>query len=311
MAVFLASIYCTAASAAYPDKPIRIIVGSGAGGGGDTVARLVADNLTKKLGVALVIENRPGASGNIGAASVAQAKPDGYTLLFAYSGHVINPALFKDMPFDTVHDFRAVSKLGSPQSILVVNPSVPANTVREFIELARKNPEKYSMAALFGTDYYIAERLLEQKENVKFLFVPYKGGAAALNDVLSGQVSAMVNTAGATAPFVKAGRVRALAIVNSERSHLLPDVPTLAEQGVDISIGGWYALLAPAGVPDPVIDKLNQAIKSMLKEEAVVARLRDFGVEPGYVAPREFDRFIASEVDRWKAFFAKMAIKQQ
>ncbi|WP_233236556.1 tripartite tricarboxylate transporter substrate binding protein [Bordetella sp. LUAb4] len=296
----------------YPDKPIRLIVGSNTGGGGDTTARVVAEALSKKLGTSIIVDNRPGASGNIGAAFVARAEPDGYTLLFAYTGHVINPALFSNMPFDTVKDFRAVGKIGDNQSMLVVNEKIPAQTLAEFIGLARKQPDHYSFASLFGTDQYMTARLLAQSQDVKFLFVPYKGNAAALNDVLSGQVDAMVNTVGVTAPFVRAGKLRALAVMSKTRSSLLPEVPTLQEAGVQgVASGGWYGLMAPAGVSDAVIAKLGAALAAVLTEKKVGEDMRKLGVEPSYVPAQAFDAFIKAEVPRWQKFTADAGIRPE
>lgn len=298
--------------AGYPDKPIRLIVGSNTGGGGDTTARLVAEALGKKLGTSIIVDNRPGASGNIGAAAVARADPDGYMLLFAYTGHAINPALFSNMPFDTVKDFRAVGKIGDNQSVLVANPNVPVKDVAEFIALAKKQPGHYSFASLFGTDQYMTARLLAQAQDLKFLFVPYKGNAAALNDVLSGQVDVMINTIGVTAPFVQTGKLRALAVTSKGRSNLLPNVPTLAEAGVQgVVSGGWYALMAPAGVPDAVIAKLDSALQAVLAEPELGEDLRKLGVEPSYLSAREFDAFIKAEVPRWQKFTAETGIKPE
>lgn len=300
------------AHAEYPDKSIRLIVGSNTGGGGDTTARLVAEAMSRKLGVSVIVENRPGASGNIGAGVVARSDPDGYTLLFAYSGHVINPALFKDMPFDTAKDFRAVGKIGDNQSVLIVNPRMPAKSVEELVGMVREKPGHYSFAALFGTDQYMTGRLLALKENLKLLFVPYKGNASALNDVLGGQVDAMVNTVGVTAPFIRAGKVRALAVFGKSRSTLIPDVPTLDEAGVHgVPSGGWYALMAPAGVPDSVIGTLTAALKTVLSEDSVPANLRKLGVEPNYVEPSAFDQFIAAEIPRLQKFTADAGIKPE
>jgi tripartite-type tricarboxylate transporter receptor subunit TctC len=300
------------ARAQFPDHPIRLIVGSNTGGGGDTTARIVAEALSRKLGASIVVENRPGASGNIGAAYVAHADPDGYTLLLAYTGHVSNPALFKSMPFDTVKDFRAVGKIGDNQSVLLVNSKVPARTMKEFIELVRKQPDHYSFGAMLGSDQYMSGRWLERAQGLRFLVIPYKGNAGAMNDVLGGQVDFMANTVGVSAPFVTSGKVRALAVMGAKRSSLLPEVPTLAEAGVQGAAGGgWYALMAPAATPDATIAKLTEAMKSVLAEASVQADLRRLGVEPNYVAPGEFDAFIAKEVPRVQKFAAEIGIKPE
>jgi tripartite-type tricarboxylate transporter receptor subunit TctC len=300
------------ARAAFPDKPIRLVVGSNTGGGGDTTARIVADGLARQLDTSIIVDNRPGASGNIGAGLVARANPDGYTLLFAYSGHVINPALFKDMPFDTVKDFRAIGKIGDNQSVLIVNPGVPAHTAPEFVALAKKNPGHVSFGALFGTDQYMTAKVLERVEHIDLLMVPYKGNGPALTDLMSGQVNSMINTVGASAPLIRAGKVRALAVTSATRSSLLPDVPTLAEAGIEgVGGGGFYAVMAPAGVPDAVVKRLSAALQAALAQDDVDANLRKIGVEPAYVGPREFDAFIAREVPRWQTFTRDAGIKAE
>ncbi|OWT53727.1 Bug family tripartite tricarboxylate transporter substrate binding protein [Candidimonas nitroreducens] len=307
--VMLCSSYFVAAHAKYPERPIRLIVGSAPGGGGDAVARVMAESLSKKLDTPIIVENRPGASGNIGELAVAHAAPDGYTLLFAYTGHVINPSLFKDPSFDTAKYFRGIARIGSPQSVLVANPKVPAKNLPDFISLIAKEPGHYSMASMFGTDQYVAAQALVHNQKLKVLFVPYKGNGPALIDVISGQVSAMINTVGVSVPFIRSGKLRALAIVDSKRSSLLPDVPTLQEQGVTgVESTAWYGLLAPVDTSDDVVAKLSHAVKASLDDAAVVKRLRNLGVEPKYLANHQFDKYIQSELMRWKEFFDKTGI---
>jgi tripartite-type tricarboxylate transporter receptor subunit TctC len=289
------------AAASYPDHPIRLIIGSGTGGGGDTIARLVAEPLSKALGVAVIPDNRPGASGNIGANVVAKSEPDGYTLLLAFPGHVINPAIINNMPFDTEKDFRAVAKLADNQSVFLVNPTVPAKTMKEFVDLVKKQPAHYSFASLFGSSQHMGGLVLANQQKLKLIFVPYKGNAAAVNDLLGGHVDSMFNTIGISLPLIKAGNVRALAVASSRRSPLLPDVPTMAEAGVpDVVTEGWYALMAPAATPNNVIDILNRAVKKSLEDAKVKRVLAGLGCNVDYVPAKQFDGFIKTELVRWK-----------
>src|SRR5689334_6212909 len=240
----------TAWSQSYPAKPIRIIVGSSAGGGGDTMARLIAAPMSAALGQQVIVDNRPGAGGNIGADIVAKSAPDGYTLLFVFSGHVTNPSLYPKLPFDTVRDFAAVTMLATNESVLVVHPSVPANSVKELIALARQNPGKYSIAALPSSSQHLGSELFKLQAGINLLFVPYKGNAAALTDLLGGQVQVMFNTLTIALPHVKSGKLRALAVAGARRSRLAPDLPTVSEAGLPgFSFNGWYGIVAPAKTP--------------------------------------------------------------
>jgi tripartite-type tricarboxylate transporter receptor subunit TctC len=245
IAAVLASVG-TAWAQAYPTKPIRIIVGSSAGGGGDIMARLVAAPMSAALGQQVIVDNRPGAGGNIGADIVAKSAPDGYTLLFVFSGHVTNPSLYPKLPFDTVRDFAAVTMLATNESVLVVHPSVPANSVKELIALAKQNPGKYSIAALPSSSQHLGSELFKLQAGINLLFVPYKGNAAALTDLLGGQVQVMFNTLAISLPHVKSGKLRALAVAGARRSRLAPDLPTVSEAGLPgFSFNGWYGIVAP------------------------------------------------------------------
>ena len=209
----------------FPTRPIRLIVGSSAGGGGDGVARVMAAKLTPLLGQQVVIDNRPGAAGNIGTELVARAPADGYTLLFAYTGHVINPALFKKLPFDPLRDFAAVGMIGYNNSALVVNAALPVHTVKELIALARARPGKLTAGAIPGGSQHLATEMLKIQSGVDFLYVPYKGNGPAMSDLLAGQLDFMFNSLQLVVPLAKAGRLRALAVISDKRSANHAGIP--------------------------------------------------------------------------------------
>jgi tripartite-type tricarboxylate transporter receptor subunit TctC len=303
-AIAAAALCFTVAHAAdparYPVKPIRIIVGSSPGGGGDTMARLVAQPMTTALGQQVVIDNRPGAGGNIGADIVAKAPGDGYTLLFVFSGHVVNPSLYSKLPFDTVRDFAPVTMLSRNESMLVVHPSLPVKSVKELIALAKQNPGKYSIAALPGSSQHLASELLKLQAGIDLLFVPYKGNGPALADLLGGQIQIMFNTIAITMPHVQSGKLRALAVAGARRSRLAPDLPTVSEAGLPgFASSGWYGIVAPATAPRPIVNRLSETLRAIVKSPEIVERMAASGNEPVGSTAEEFDRFIREEIPKW------------
>ena len=294
----------------YPTKPIRLIVGSPAGGGGDTVARTVTQPLAEMLGQPIVVENRPGAGGNIGADVVAKAPPDGYTLLLAFTGHVINPGLYAKLPFDTVRDFAPVTMLATNQTVLVVHPSVPAKTVKDLIALARAKPGKFTAGSLPGSSQHLAGELFKSMAKLDLLFIPYKGNSQALTGLMSGEVDVMFNTMTIVQPHVRSGKMRALAVTGKSRSQLMPEVPTIAEAALPgFSSVGWYGIIAPAKTPDAVTEKLHQSLTKILESADVRQRLVAMGNEPVGTRPKEFDAFIKEEIPRWSKVILDAKIK--
>ncbi len=284
----------------YPTKPIRIIVGSSAGGGGDTMARLMAQAMTPALGQQVIIDNRPGAGGNVGADIVAKATPDGYALLFVFTGHVTSPSLFPKLPFDTVRDFSGITLLATNQAMLLVHPSLPVKSVKELIALAKQNPGKYSIGAIVSGSNHLGSELFKLQAGVDLLFVPYKGNAAALTDLLGGQVQVMFNTVSVSLPHVKSGKLRALAVAGALRSKLAPDLPTVSEAGVPgFAFNGWYGFVAPAKTPRPIVVKLNQTSVNIVRSPEIVERLAAMGNEPVGNTPEEFDKLIREEIPKW------------
>jgi tripartite-type tricarboxylate transporter receptor subunit TctC len=298
-----------AAAQQYPTKPIRIIVGSSPGGGGDTVARLMSQAMSTQLGQPVVVDNRAGASGNVGADIVAKAPGDGYTLLFVFTGHVVNPTLYPKLPFDTVRDFVPIVMLATTESMLVVHPSLPVKSVTELIALAKQNPGKYTIGALTSGSQHLGSELFKLKAGINLLFVPYKGNAAALTDLLGGQIHMGFNTVNITLPHVQSGKLRALAVAGARRSKLVPDLPTVSEAGVPgFSSSGWYGFVAPARTPHPIVTRLNQTLVGIVRSPEIVERLAGMGTEPVGSTPEEFDKFIRQEIPKWAKVIAEAKI---
>src|SRR3954469_16651621 len=285
----------------YPAKPLRFIVPFPPGGGNDTVARAIAQQMSPALGQPVVIDNRPGAGGSIGADLAAKAPADGYTLFLAGVGsHVVNPNLHARLGYDPVRDFTPITLLASAPSVLVVNPAVPARTVAEFTAYARANPGKLNYASNGnGSAAQLAAAMYESMAGVKMVHVPYKGIAPALTDLLSGEVQLMCGTIVALVPHIQAGKLRALAVTSRKRSALLTEIPTLAESGLpEYEAGSWYGILAPAGTPPDIIAKLNTVVVKALRQPDVAKRLVQEGAEPIGSTPEEFGAHIKSEIAR-------------
>jgi tripartite-type tricarboxylate transporter receptor subunit TctC len=287
----------------YPAKPIRIVVPFSPGGVADNSARVVADPLGARLGQQVLVENRPGASGNIGTQAVAQAAPDGYTLLLGFDGTmVINPHVFPKIPFDTLKDFAPVTKLGDATLILVAHPSVPARDLAEFIAhaKARPGPFAYGTSGTGGTPH-LAGELLKLRTGISLEHVPYKGGGQAITDVVGGQIP-LVFTAIATAQqYVRTGRLVGLGVPGARRSAALPDVPTFVESGLPgFDVSSWTGIFAPAGTPRPVVDKLQRELAAVLRTAFVRERYAVLGIEPVGNSPQEFGDQVRADLARWE-----------
>jgi tripartite-type tricarboxylate transporter receptor subunit TctC len=289
---------------AYPVKPVRIIVPFSPGGVTDNSARVIADPLGARLGQQVIVENRPGASGNIGTQLVAQSAPDGYTLVLGFDGTmVINPHVFAKLPFDTLRDFAPVTKLGDAALILVSHPSLPAKNLAGFISFAKKSKSAtfpYGTSGTGGTPH-LAGELLKQRTGIALEHIPYKGGGQAIVDVLGGQIP-LVFTAIATAQqYVKAGRLVGLGVPGAKRSAALPDVPTFIESGQPgFDVTSWVSILAPAKTPRPVLEKLHQEIAMVLQTATVRDRYMALGIEPVGSTPEQFADQIRTDLARWE-----------
>ena len=301
----LATVLLCAATLAgaqqFPAKPLRLIVPFPPGGGNDTVARAIAQQLGPDLGQPVVVENRPGAGGSVGAEMAAKSPPDGHTLFLAGVGsHAVNPNLHPNLPYDAIKDFAPITLVASAPSVLVVNPGVPARSVAELTAYARANPGKLNYASNGnGSAAQLAAAMYESMAGVRMVHVPYKGIAPALTDLLSGEVQLMFGTIVALVPHIQAGKLRALAVTSRKRSSLLTEVPTLAESGLpDYEAGSWYGILAPAGTPREVIDRLHASIVKALRQPDVAKRLAAEGAEVIGSTPEEFGAHIKAEVAR-------------
>ena len=298
----LLALVCAAAYATdYPDRPIRLIVPFAAGGGNDTVARLVGQKLERELGQPVVVDNRPGAGGIVGAEAAARAAPDGYTLFLGGVGsHAINPNLHANLGYDPIRDFQPISLIASAPLVLVVHPSVPARSVRELVALAKAQPGKLNYASNGnGSSSHLAAAMFASMTGTDMVHVPYKGLAPALTDLLSGQVQLMFSSVVAILPQVKAGKLRAIAVSSRERMALLPDLPTVAEAGVPgYQSSSWYGILAPGGTPADVVSRLNGALVSIVAQADVKQALAQEGAEPVGSSPQAFGAFILAEKQR-------------
>jgi tripartite-type tricarboxylate transporter receptor subunit TctC len=302
-AVTLAAVGCCppAAAQGYPGKPLRIIVPTSPGGIIDIIARTVGQKLTEVTGQIAVIENRAGASNNIGTEYVARAPADGYTLLAATLPLVVNPALFEKLPFNVERDFAPVSLVVSAPYVLVAHPSLPAKTVKELVALAKARPGVLSYATGgSGTNLHIAAELFALQAGVKLLHIPYKGGGPALASVIAGETAVSFPSLGAVLPQVQAQRLRAIAITSTQRSALLSQVPTIAEAGyADYAFTSWVGVLAPAGTPPAIVSTLNTQIAKAMRNPAVVERLAADGSEVVAGSPEQFAAVIKTELARW------------
>jgi tripartite-type tricarboxylate transporter receptor subunit TctC len=285
----------------YPVKPVRLVVPFAPGGGTDIIARLVAQYLGEALGQPVVADNRGGAGSTLGTDIVAKAPADGYTVLLGNISLAFNAALYRKLPYDALRDLAPITLVAVQPNILVVHPSLPAKTLKEFIALAQANPGKYSYcSAGTGSGTHLAGELLKMLTGIDLVHVPYKGTGPALNDLIGGQVQMMVSTFASALPHAKSGRLRALAVTTAKRSNAAPDVPTLIEAGVPgFEYSTWYGLLAPAGVRKDVVDKLNATVKQVVSRDDVRQKFESQGVDALWDTPAEFSAYLKSETAKW------------
>jgi tripartite-type tricarboxylate transporter receptor subunit TctC len=291
-----------AAAQAFPDRPITLVVPNPPGGLVDTSARLLSEPLTRVIGQPIIVDNKPGASGNTAYQYVAKAKPDGYTLLISYSGyHVGNPALFDKLPWDPVKDFSPVALLTVSTNVIAVHPSVPVNNLKEFIAYAKANPGKLNYASQGnGSVSHIGTEIFKQTTGVEMVHVPYKGSGPAIQDVLAGQVQVFISTPPSLMQHVQSGKLKGLAVTGKNRHPGMPNVPTTAEAGLpSFQLESWVALYAPAGTPAPVINKLSDAVKQSLALPEVKDRSDAAGVELRYLNPAQMDALLKKELPYW------------
>lgn len=296
--------------AAYPAHPITIVVTFPPGGGTDLLARRIGASLQTQLGQAVVVENRPGASGNIGARLVAEAPPDGYTLLMVNSSFAINPGVYRNLGFSPKQDFAAVINVAFVPSVFVVPAGSPLHTLDDALAAALPGKPLPFASCGNGTPQHLAGEMLARATGAVLQQVPYKGCGPALTDVAAGQVAMGVVTASSAAPLIAAGKLRALAVTSPKRSPLMPTVPTVAEQGVaGYALDQWHGLLAPAATPRAVIEKLNAAVAKIVSQPDTQAALREQGFTPASSTPREFQSMIHADIDRYTALTASIGLR--
>jgi tripartite-type tricarboxylate transporter receptor subunit TctC len=297
---------------AYPTRPVHIVVPSSPGAGvTDIMARLVGQHLSARIGQQIVVDNRPGASGIIGAEFVSRAAPDGYTLLIANVSLIVNPFLYPKMPYDPLKDFIPVTNLNSAPLMLVVHPSVPAKSLTELIAYAKSHPGRlnYGSGGLGSTPYLAAE-LFKSLAGIDVVHVPYKGGGPALSDLVGGQLSFMIENMPGTMPYVRANNLRALAITSPQRSELAPELPTMAEAGVPgYEISGWNGLFAVKGTPPEIVARLHSDVAKILRTAEVRQELAALGAEPVGDTPEEFAAFLKADVARWGKIIQEKGIR--
>lgn len=311
--LFLLLLSLQAAAQNYPSQPIRLISPFPPGGSVDIMARLIGEPLGRELGTRIVIENRSGASGNIGMEQAARAAPDGYTVVLNTIPLVTNQSLFQNLTWDPIKDFVHIGMVATAPHALVVPRRVNANSVAELLALARANPGKLSYASAgVGTTFHFCAEMFKDETKTFILHVPYRGGGPALVDTLSGQVDMSFPTLSAALPHVKAGTLRALAVTSATRSKLLPDVPTMQEAGVKgFQFTQWLALLAPAGTPQPVVARLNGALNAVLGSKEMAEKFQQQGFDPFTTTPEEARKFLAGEVQRYARLIKARGITAQ
>jgi len=312
--LFLCAIYSTAADAAgdYPDHPIKFVVPYTAGGSTDLLARIVAQDLSERYGQSVVVENKPGASGHIGAEAVARSKADGYTLLVGAMPIHSAFAIYEHLNYDPVGDLEPVTVLGEFPNILVVHPSVEASSVEEFLALARSQPAQlFYGTAGYGSATHMAAELFAQVAEVQLTHVPYRGSSAAMADLAGGQIQLMFENLPAAVPLVQDGRVRALGVTSRERSTSLPDTPAIAETVPDYGFTAWYTIAAPKGTPPKIVEKLNADIDAILHSEKLAPRWQEIGVVPKGGSLEQVRGFIGAETEKWSALIEQTGLKMK
>ena len=299
---FASQAYAQRSTPDYPTKPIKIIVPFPAGGGGDILARLTLSKLAQELGQSVVFENIGGAGGNVGVSNGSRAAADGYTLVYGTNGtHAINQTLYKNPGFDPLKDFEPITRLSRIAALLVVRPGLQIKSMKELLIELKKNPGKYSFASAGnGTTSHLAGETLKAQAGLAIVHIPYRGGAAAITDVIADRIDFMIDVMPNTAPHVRNGRLKGLAVSTLQRVNSFPDIPTIAESGVPgFDVSAWDALFAPAGTPPAVLEKVGQAMQKILADDALKQQLNSRGSETSPTTPAALRSFIQVEIERW------------
>lgn len=287
----------------WPRHSIRMVIPFAAGGGTDILGRLLAQRMSDGLGQPVVVENRPGAGGSVGTAEVAKSRPDGYTILLGSSStHGINPVLYSDLPYDPIKDFEPVALIATNKFVMAVPGKFPANNLQEFLDLTRQAPEKYAFASSGnGTTSHLAGALFVKQSGIPLLHVPYKSNAPGLNDLMAGRVSLMFDNITAMQGQIESGLVKPIATTGDTRSPILPNVPTMQEQGLtEYRIGGWFVLMAPAGTPKPIAERLYKELAKVIEQPEVSERMIAIGADPQVEGPDYVRKHIETEIPKWR-----------
>jgi len=312
-AALAAMVVCAAPALgqAYPTKPIRIVAPSTPGDAPDVIARLVADKLSVALGQQVVVDNKPGAGGVVGSESVAKSAPDGYTLIMGNAGsHGINAAVYSRLPYDIQRDFAPVSQVAIAPNVMVINPSVPANSVAEFLAYAKSQPGKLSYASGGnGSSAHMSMELFKSMAGIDVQHIPYKGSSPALTDLIGGQVAVFIGNMPPTVPHIKSGKLRALAVTTRTRSALMPELPTIADTLPGYETVAWFGVLAPAGTPPEIVNRLSVEIGRIARSPEMREKLVAMGAEPVGGTPEEFKAVIDRDIAKWKPLAQKVGIK--
>ena len=284
----------------FPQRPLRLVVPFAPGGTADTVARILSDALYARLGKPVVLDTRSGANSVVGCEIVANATPDGHTMIVVAAGFAVNPSLRKSLPYDSIRDFAPIGLAGNGPYLLVIHAGIPANNVAEFIAWGKNHPEVSYASTGVGSPPHLAMELLKTMSGVKFAHIPYKGGGAVLPDLLSGRVPLHFSSISTGAPHVRAGRLKAIAMTTPKRSPSMPEVPTFDEAGLKgYDVSGWYGLLAPGKTPPALINRINQELQQVLKDPEALKRFFQAGIEPAPTTPAQFSALIKAEIPKW------------
>ena len=311
--VAIAAAVVPAAAQDYPSKPIVIVVPFTTGGVLDTLARTIGQELTPALGQSVVIDNRTGACGNIGTAAYARAPADGYTIgMGTIATHGINPSLYGDrLPYDPIKDFKPLAMVATQRNVVLVNPALPIGNVQQLIAHAKAHPGRVAYgSAGNGSSQHMAGQMLMRQTGIKLTHVPYRGSGPALMDLIAGNIDLMFVDMPAAMPHIQSGKVRPIGVTSLDRSSALPDVPTVAEQGVPgFEVTAWFGVLAPAQTPQPIVDRLSGEILKIMARPAVIQKMKSLGTDPVAVPPAQFGQHIAREIDRWTAVVNELNVK--
>jgi tripartite-type tricarboxylate transporter receptor subunit TctC len=312
LALALLLVFCAPAAAEYPDHPVRLIIPFPPGGSNDVVGRLVAKQLSVKLGVQVFVDNRAGAGGVLGTEAAAVAPPDGYTLLIISLAHAVNPSLYK-LSYDPIKSFAPISILATGPNVLVVNPELPVHNVQELLALAKQKPGEVDYASAgVGSFQHLGGELFKLTAGVNLQHVPYKGGGPAMQDVIAGHVKVMFSSLVQTTPFIKSGALRALGTGGAKRNPVLPDVPTIAEAGVPGYVSdNWWGIMAPAGTPQPIVDRVYAAAQEALKAPELQEAFAREGAASVTMSAAEFQKYIEDEITKWARVVKEGNIKAQ